>query len=120
MIFQLKCSIEKVATLANNCLSILLHTQDISTYSPEELSQIFKLKEKDSWVAFKEMEVEEKDIEVKEVDLNQVSKHKRLYNVILAYKKNKEGSFDGAKELYDKTMDNVTDQFLDKLKEFSN
>lgn len=117
--FQLKCSIEKVSTLANKCLSILIHTQDISLYKEAELSELFKLNEKDVWVAFKEVSIKEEDLKVEDnLDVGeQKSPHKRVYDIILAYCKVKDGNFNNSREIYKKLMNNIADTYLEKIRE---
>ena len=116
--FQLKATIQKVSTLANSCFSILLHTQDISLFTPEELAKVFKMNEKDVWVAFKELEIKEEELEIKDdLDIKKKTPHKRLYDVLLAYQKVKTGSFDKTRELYEKVMNNTSEQYLDKIRE---
>jgi len=119
--FQLKASVETVSTLANHCLTIRIDTQDISLFTPEELSELFKLNEKEVWVAIKELEIKPEEIKVEDAELSKKkSAHQRFYDVCLAYKKVTTGKFDGADELYRKTLDRVSEQLLDKIKEYEN
>lgn len=119
--FQLKCQTERVSTLANNCLSILLHTQDTSLFKPEQLSELFRManEDKEFWVAFSELEVKQEDIKIEEnLDLGeQKSPHKRLYDIILAYCKVRDNNFDKARETYVKLMNNISEQYLQKIEE---
>ncbi|MDP2763192.1 MAG: hypothetical protein Q8O27_01605 [Enterobacteriaceae bacterium] len=121
-IFQVKCRIERVSTLANNCLSVLLHTGDTSRFKAEELTELFRManEEKEFWVAFSEMEIKETDLKIEEdLDLGkQKSPHKRLYDIILRYRKTKTGKFDGSRELYVQIMNKICENYLDKIKEF--
>ena len=119
--FQVSATIEKVSTIANKCLSILIHTRDISNFKSEELVELFKManEEKEFWVAFSELEVKESDLKIEEdLDLGaQKSPHKRLYDIILRYRKTKTGKFDGSRELYVQVMNKICENYLDKIKE---
>jgi len=121
-IFQVKCQTERVSTLANNCLSILLHTGDTSRFKPEELTELFRManEEKEFWVAFSEMKVKEEDLDVKEnigIDDKSKTPHQRLYDVLLAYQKTKTGKFDNTKELYKNVMNRICETYIDKIRE---
>ena len=119
--FQLKSQIQKVSTLSNSCLSIIIHTQDIALFTSDELAKLFELVDKDIWVAFKELAIKEQELEIKDdLDLKKKSAHKRLYDVLLAYKKVKTGKFDGARELYEKNLNNISDAYIAKMKELEN
>jgi len=119
--FQVKATIEKISTLANHCISILIHTGDISKYSGAELSKIFDLRgdEKEVWVAFKELEVKEQDLNIEDnLDMGkQKSPHKELYDLCLAYKKLQTGKFDGAREMYVEVMKKMSNQVRDKIED---
>ena len=117
--FQLKSTIEKVSTLSNNCLSILIHTSDISLFTEVELTELFKLNNKEVWVAFKELQMKDEDLKIEDkLDLGeQKSPHKRLYDICLAFKKLQTGKFDGARELYVDLMNKLAQQILDKMED---
>ena len=119
--FQTKSTIQKVSTLSNNCLAILIHTGDTSRFKPEQLAEMFRMvnEEKEFWVAFSELEVRQEDIKIEEnLDVGeQKSPHKRVYDIILAYCKVKDGNFDKTRELYKKLMNNIADQYLNKIRD---
>ena len=124
-IFQVKCQTERVSTLANNCLSILLHTGDTSRFKPEELTELFRManEEKEFWVAFSEMKVREQDLKIDEPEVDETglsekkTPHKELFDLYLAYTKIKYGNFEKAKQLYIDAMKNMSNQVRNKIDE---
>jgi len=83
--FQLSALIDGIKTLKNKTLKISLETQDISMFSPEELGELFKLNDKQIWVAFKEEEVDPEDLDVKMVKMEEKSPSSRLRSCLWVY-----------------------------------
>jgi plasmid replication initiation protein len=65
-IFQLHAIIDGVRTLKNNTLRLTIETQDIACFTPEQLATLFRLSDKQVYVAIKETPVNPDEIEVKE------------------------------------------------------
>lgn len=84
--FQVASTIQKVATRADNTLSLAVNTQELT---PEETTELFKLKGKLGWFMFKENEFTEADIPEAEApgakDPDQPSPSERLRNVLFVF-----------------------------------
>jgi len=60
-IFQTRCQISKVQTLADRGIQVKIETPE---HDSEDIAKLFDLKDKEVWVAFKETEVKESDLEI--------------------------------------------------------
>jgi len=114
--FQFQATIDGVKTLKNNSLKVSLETQDIASYSPEELSRLFKLNDKLAWVAISELEVKPEDIEIKaEPTLKkEKSKSQKLRDVMYVLWEQKGINY-SSKLFYDLEMDKITEHYKSKL-----
>jgi hypothetical protein len=113
--FQLSAKIDGVRTLKNKCLKIGLETQDITSFTPEELGHLFLLEEKQIWVAFKETPVKQDDLDIKEVKMNDGrTPGQRLRSVLYVFwEKNK--PTDNFETFYASQMERIINWIKDKL-----
>ncbi len=115
--FQLQAVLDGVKTLKNNTLKITLETQDISSFSSEELAELFKLNDKLIWAVFKETPVKAEDIKIEEVKEFKTDKSPsqrlRASLYVLWEQSGKPGDFQT--EYYPKQMNKLIDFIKEKL-----
>jgi len=112
---QFSAIIDGVAKKKDNTLSIKLGTQELS---PEETSTLFSFGNKQIWVAFKEVPLNESDIEapdfLPEFD-GQKSHSQRLHGVLYRLWETKTDKKKTSKQFYDDYMEKLIDNIKEKL-----
>lgn len=115
--FQFQATIDGVRTLKNNSLKISLETQDVNTFAPDEITELFRLNEKLAWVAIKEQPVRSEDLDIKEISTDtgkEKSPSRRLRSVLYVLWEQRGGP--GEFELfYIKQMENFINAVKERL-----
>jgi hypothetical protein len=115
--FQIYSTVDSIKTLKNGGLKITLETQDITTFSAEELAEIFKLNDKYVWTAIKEAPIKPDELDIKEPPLefkNDKSPSQRLRNALWVYwnESKPTNDFDS---YYKQQMEKIINLVKDKL-----
>jgi len=115
--FQISAMIDGVKTMKSNTLKIIIETQDVDTFTKEELAELFELNNKQIQVAFKEntIKVEEVD-DYKPVESNDKTPGQRLRNALYVLWKEK-GENCSSDEFYRKSMEWYIDLIKNRIEE---
>jgi len=113
--FQVPSVIEKIQTLADGGNKLSITTAELS---PDEMTKLFELRNKEGWLLFKENYIKKEDIvglsEVK-LDKDEISPSKRLRNRMFVWYKETHQDTSNFNSWYINQLDKIGQQFLDKL-----
>ena len=115
-IFQLSGMVTGVKTTADKSLEIKIHTNDVATFTQEELAQLMKAYEKQYWILFAEQPMKKEDIDTdaEVVDKGQKTPSERLRAVLYIMWEQK-GKTDDFESYYRSKMENLIEGIKGKL-----
>lgn len=115
-LFQLSGQITSVKTTAAKTLEIRVETQDVATFTPDQVAQLMAAYEKQYWIAFAEqpLRAEEIDTKAEVVERGQKTPSQRLRAVlfVLWEQKGKDGDFES---YYRSKMETIIESLKGKL-----
>ena len=114
---QLEAIIREVKTLKDRGLKLNVETQELV---PEDMTEVFKLKDKYGFMVFKPTKITEEEIievpdEVKEFP-KEKSPSKRLRDRMFVYYKEVKGFTKGFESWYKESLEEIGNSYLNKLK----
>lgn len=112
---QFSCQLDKVSANNDRTLSLKIETQELN---PGDGSRVLELMQKQIYIAMAEIPLQEADLEVPEASpefKTDKTPSQKFRNRLYIYYKDIHGTDEGFREWYEKTLDTISQRYLDKL-----
>lgn len=110
---QIPCTIQKVETLSDGSIKLVVYTQEMER---PDMAEVMQMARKLGWMVFKEAPIVEKDIPQEEVEYKgDKTPGQRLRGVIYRFWENNTGKTETFEEFYRKQMEKFINLVKDKL-----